>query len=225
MRVNGKLLISITFILTILLGGMVAVAQDASPEKSPQRVEREVIIERNGIVVSTPGLREHPPLPPVPPDVIFSRTGEAFTFSFVSSEMSFDRKVVKGAPYSAEAVTETVQTLSDGNRIVRKTSATVYRDSEGRTRRDQTLGSIGPFAAAGDPPQTFFINDPVAGVNYILDPRSRTARKLTIPRLEGKPGERVFERAIAPPPPGASGSRVMVLEDSGPEEERIHAAA
>jgi hypothetical protein len=108
--------------------------------------------------------------------------GHADTFVFISSEMSIDGKVVKGAPYSAQAVTEMVQTLSDGNRIVRKNTANVYRDSEGRTRRDQTLGAIGPFAAGGDPPQTVVINDPVAGVHYMLDPRSRTAHKM--PRKE-----------------------------------------
>jgi len=97
---------------------------------------------------------------------------------FIATEMSFGGKVVKGAPYTAEAVTESVQALADGNRIVHKTTAQVYRDSEGRTRRDQAIGAIGPYAAAGDPPQTFFINDPVAGVDYILDPRSKTARKL-----------------------------------------------
>lgn len=104
------------------------------------------------------------------------------TFVFVSSEMSYDGKVVKGVPYSAQAVTETVQTLADGNRIVHRNTANVYRDSEGRTRRDQELGAIGPFASAGEPSRTSFINDPVAGVNYILDPRTRTARKL--PRIE-----------------------------------------
>lgn len=104
------------------------------------------------------------------------------TFVFVSSEMSVGGKTVKGAPYSAQAVTETVQALADGNRIVRRNTAQVYRDGEGRTRRDQTIGSIGPFAHAGDPPQTFFINDPVAGVNYVLDPRTKTARKL--PKFE-----------------------------------------
>lgn len=103
-------------------------------------------------------------------------------FIFYATEMSFGGKVVKGAPYSGQAVTESVQTLADGNRIVHKNSAQVYRDSEGRTRRDQTVGAIGPYAAAGDPIQTFFINDPVAGTNYILDPRSKVARKL--PRME-----------------------------------------
>jgi hypothetical protein len=101
---------------------------------------------------------------------------------FYATEMSFGGKVVKGAPYSGQAVTESMQTLADGNRIVHKNTAQVYRDSEGRTRRDQTVGAIGPYAAAGDPIQTFFINDPVAGANYILDPRSKVARKL--PRME-----------------------------------------
>src|SRR5262245_29386604 len=44
--------------------------------------------------------------------------------------------VVKGAPYSAEATTELIQTFTDGNRIIRRTSAFLYRDSRGRTRRD-----------------------------------------------------------------------------------------
>ena len=99
---------------------------------------------------------------------------------YFATEMSFAGKLVKGAPYSAQAVTETVQTLADGNRIVRKNSANVYRDSEGRTRRDQSLSHVGPFATAGDAAQTTFINDPVAGVHYILDPRGKTARKLPV---------------------------------------------
>jgi len=63
---------------------------------------------------------EGPPPPGMPGD-----------FVFLATEMSFGGKVVKGAPYSAQAITESVQTLSDGNRIVNKSSATLYRDSEG----------------------------------------------------------------------------------------------
>jgi hypothetical protein len=51
--------------------------------------------------------------------------------------------VVKGAPYSAESVTETIQTLGDGNRIVNRFTSTVYRDGEGRTRREQSLKGLG----------------------------------------------------------------------------------
>ncbi|HZT59855.1 MAG TPA: hypothetical protein VFA21_14690 [Pyrinomonadaceae bacterium] len=122
--------------------------------------------------------------------------GGGDTFVFVGSEMSFDGKVVRGAPYSAQAVTESVQTLADGNRIVRKTTAQVYRDSEGRTRRDQTLGTIGPYAAAGDPPQTFFINDPVGGFTYILDPASKVARKMARIELNFKTEPGGAEKAI-----------------------------
>jgi len=42
-------------------------------------------------------------------------------------------------PYKADAVTEITQSLADGNRIVRKTTSAVSRDSEGRTRREANL--------------------------------------------------------------------------------------
>ncbi len=112
---------------------------------------------------------------------LISGSPDGGTFSWVASEISVGGKPVTGVPYAAEAVTETTQTLTDGNRIQRKRTASVYRDSEGRTRREQTLSQIGPWANSGDAPQTIFINDPVAGTNYILNPRDRTARKLPAP--------------------------------------------
>jgi hypothetical protein len=84
-------------------------------------------------------------------------------------------KVVKGAPYSAMAATETTQTLSDGNQIIRKNESKLYRDSEGRTRIEQTLETIGKWRADGKAQQRIFINDPVAGRSYSLDPRTREA--------------------------------------------------
>jgi hypothetical protein len=102
---------------------------------------------------------------------------------FVASE-SFTGKVVKGAPYSGEAVTETIQTLSDGNRIVNKFTNSVYRDSEGRTRREQSLKGLGVLGSGDEPLQTIFIHDPVAGVTYSLDSKSRVAQKSTPFRFE-----------------------------------------
>jgi len=102
------------------------------------------------------------------------------TMDFIGAEMSFGDKTVKGAPYSADAVTETTQTLTDGNHITRKTTASMYRDSQGRTRREDSLAAIGPWAAAGDPPKHVFINDPVAEVSYMLDPQTHTAQKLLV---------------------------------------------
>ncbi len=96
---------------------------------------------------------------------------------FVTSELSLHRDVVKNAPYSAEAVTEITQTLADGNQIYREMTAVLYRDSEGRTRREQTLTGYIPWALSpqGQAFQVIVINDPVAGVSYSLDPATRTA--------------------------------------------------
>src|SRR5437762_34300 len=97
-------------------------------------------------------------------------------FVFMASE-SFGGKMIKGAPYSAEAVTESIQTLADGNRIVNRITSSIFRDSEGRTRREQTLKGLGVLGNGEEPLQTIFINDPVAGVTYSLDSRSHIARK------------------------------------------------
>ena len=97
------------------------------------------------------------------------------TFKFLGSKFVFVHRAVKRAPYSAKAVTETIQTLSDGNQITQRTEATVYRDSEGRTRREQTLETVGKWAASGAPPQIVMINDPVTGFSYTLNLNTRTA--------------------------------------------------
>ena len=69
------------------------------------------------------------------------------TVEFLSAEMAVGGKAVKGVPFSAQAVTEVNQALADGNRIQRKSASAIYRDSEGRTRREQTLMGLGPLAA------------------------------------------------------------------------------
>jgi TonB family protein len=86
-------------------------------------------------------------------------------------------------------VTEFVQVLPDGNRIVRKSSAPLYRDSQGRVRREQSFNAIGPFAAEQHTQRTIFISDPVANVSYILDPQTIMARKMTLPTRAGAASE------------------------------------
>jgi hypothetical protein len=98
------------------------------------------------------------------------------TFKVLASQF-VSVKVVKGAPYSATAITETIQTLSDGNQIIRKNESKLYRDSEGRTRMERTLETIGKWTAEGEAQPSIFINDPVAGVSYSINPRTHTAYK------------------------------------------------
>jgi hypothetical protein len=90
-------------------------------------------------------------------------------------------KVVAGAPYSAVAVIESNQTLGDGNAINRKVLTNVFRDSQGRTRRETTLPAVGPLAASGQPKTFIMIFDPVASTGYALHPDSKIAEKLPAP--------------------------------------------
>ncbi len=62
-------------------------------------------------------------------------------------------------------------------RVVKNAPYSVYRDSEGRTRRENSLASLGGLAPGGNLPQMVFITDPVAGANYALNAKDRTATK------------------------------------------------
>jgi hypothetical protein len=70
----------------------------------------------------------------------------------------------KGMPYSADEITEVNQVLGDGTKIHRETKVSVYRDSEGRTRRET--------------PDNITITDPVAGTTYMVNPKTNAVRKL-----------------------------------------------
>jgi hypothetical protein len=86
--------------------------------------------------------------------------------------IALEMKSVQNAPYQGEAVTESVMTLADGNRIVKKTTTRVYRDSAGRTRKE-TVGADGQVTSV-------FITDPVGKTNYSLDPTSQTASRTAV---------------------------------------------
>src|SRR6185369_147566 len=91
------------------------------------------------------------------------------TFKFeVQARMPLETRTVKSDPYSAEVVTDHMQQLADGNRIVEHSSGRVYRDREGRIRREEDRPS-GHSAIS--------IFDPVSGVSYSLDPERRIAWK------------------------------------------------
>ncbi|MGA2713205.1 MAG: hypothetical protein ABSG41_08855 [Bryobacteraceae bacterium] len=124
------------------------------------------------------------------------------TFAFVAGELSGN--TVKGAPYSAQASTQTTQTLADGNQIVNTTTASIYRDADGRERREQSLPNIGPFAAQDAPVQTIFISDPVAGVNYSLNPSEHVAIKLPAPPSMGNASGKMItlQRMVTSATPG-----------------------
>jgi hypothetical protein len=83
-------------------------------------------------------------------------------------------KVVTNEPYSGVGVTSSTQTLSNGTTINRAECVKLYRDSQGRTRREVTLQS----STCSTTPQSIAINDPLAGVEYFINPQSSTYRQV-----------------------------------------------
>ena len=113
-----------------------------------------------------------------------------------AENIASDQRVVTGAPYSASAVTEMVQTLADGNHIRHTTTSSIARDSQGRTRREQSMSGLASLAGNAQLPTLVFIQDPVAKTHYVLEPDSKIAR--TTPA-----------GAMSAPPPGAYQMKVI----------------
>jgi hypothetical protein len=97
---------------------------------------------------------------------------ELLTQASGMARTALETRVTKDKPYTAEAVTEFIQVLGDGNRIVRRSSARLYRDGEGRTRREDLTES----GALSDQ-NSVVITDPVNGNSFVLDAGTKTAFK------------------------------------------------
>jgi hypothetical protein len=85
--------------------------------------------------------------------------------------------VVKGAPFSAEAISESTQILADGNKISRTFTTRMYRDSDGRFRREEVPSASGNFVGSL---QIISIFDPIGNFRLLLDPAKKTARRMSV---------------------------------------------
>ena len=133
---------------------------------------------------------------------------------FMSGPIAFDLEPVTGAPYSADAVTDVVQKLADGNRIVRQNTAKISRDSQGRTRREEGFAMFGPLVnePKGGKLRNVQISDPTTSTMIMLDLQSRTAHKMPAPprpvlrtKMAGMNSVNVEKFEIALPGPNARG--------------------
>jgi hypothetical protein len=124
--------------------------------------------------------------------------------AFIANEFGHPREIVKNAPYTAEAVTESIQVLQDGNRIVRKSTTLLARDTAGRTRQERKDGN-----RAG-----VYIYDPMDGRTVVLNERSRVAipipRAPTPPEPPAPPAPPLPPAGATPPNPPTAGSNVEV---------------
>jgi hypothetical protein len=100
-------------------------------------------------------------------------------------------EVVKNQPYQAQAVTEVKQTLADGSHITQTTTATLARDTDGRTVRIQKLGAMGPWKSVSNgsqanAPTLTTIFDPVAQTHTDYGSDEKVAHVLPMPALPAK---------------------------------------
>jgi hypothetical protein len=139
------------------------------------------------MLCSTVALNAQEPTPGPPPQDEFMPGGPiGARMKILGFEEMHPGKVVTGAPYSAVGVTETVQTLADGTTIDRKIQANIFRDGQGRVRRETTLPVIGPLVASGKSNSFVMIHDPVAGTAFILHPDTKVADQLPAPHHGNK---------------------------------------
>ena len=135
----------------------------------------------------------------------------------------------KGKPYSAQQEWEETYRWDTSDKPVRRfISARVYRDSEGRTRTEQSV-----FALMGEDralPLLIDIVDSVAGCKYTLDTERHVAHRVkAVPSPDGMGGGQLTpERAALlrnfmraphpppppPPPPANNGSRGESTQES-----------
>jgi hypothetical protein len=133
----------------ILLCGLLAVALAAQSLEEKRRIEEKAMAEK--------------------------RAAEMMTV--ISSGFAGSNRLVTGKPFAAEGVTDTLQVLIDGNRIERQNVIKQYRDRNGRTRREQILGTLGP-ANPLTPREIVILSDPSSNTEYALDTAAKTARKI-----------------------------------------------
>jgi hypothetical protein len=130
-----------------------------------------IILVFPGLVIYGQQTKAVQPTPPTPPVAVAK----------ILSEFSVGPdKIVKGSPFSAEGLSESVQSLADGNRIVRKWSEKLYRSSDGKFRRESSGGNGTAFGAVVTTGNGVTILDPVAGARYTVNTDDKSVHAYTL---------------------------------------------
>jgi len=154
-------------------------------------VSRGLVLGGLVIGLSAMSVAQGEPGPPPPPPGgagMLMMQGPGFG-GFFHEEIGDGHKVVTGAPMTAVINTTRDTSLADGNTIHTDNTSTVYRDSEGRVRREVQFELNTP--STGATKRTMIvITDPVSGNRYMLNPQNKTAHSMPIhPPKNGGPPE------------------------------------
>src|SRR5271165_5853205 len=140
------------------------------------------------------------PPPPPPPGamMVHGPGGPGMMFHQEFGE-GLENKIVTGVPMSGDLIVTRDTTLADGNHIHNQTQTKIYRDADGRVRREVEFELNTPTTGAAKR-SMIIITDPVAGKRYALNPQNKTAH--VMPLKPPKHGQ-----GPPPPPDGEAGPK------------------
>lgn len=153
-------------------------------------------------LISVTGVAQSPPPPPPSHDVFFIG-GPGPAGGMMGGEFG-EGKTVTGAPLSGVLIVTRDTTLADGNKIHHESQTKIYRDSQGRIRRELSVDLVTP--ATGNVKRNIvMIIDPVAGQRYVINPDNKTVRAMPMrgPRHDGQERQGSTRAMGGPGEPGA----------------------
>lgn len=137
------------------------------------------------------------PPPPPPGGMMMHGPGPGGPFGMMHDEIG-EGKIVTGVPMSGTLIVTRDTTLADGNRIHTENQTNIYRDADGRVRREVGFELNTPATGAAKR-SMIIISDPVAGKRYVLNPQDKTAHVMPLQLPTKWQG--------GPPPEGEAGPR------------------
>lgn len=102
-------------------------------------------------------------------------------FEPVATAGLLDDRLVKNQPVAAVFESETVRLQPNGASLTTRLVTRIYRDSDGRTRREQVTLPSGATAPSPNATASVTIYDPVAGFSYSINQTARTAFRYKLP--------------------------------------------
>ena len=152
-----------------------------------------------------------PPPPPPPGAMMMHGPGPGGPGGMMHDEIG-EGKVVTGVPMSGDLIVTRDTTLADGNHIHTENQTKVYRDADGRIRREIGFELNTPTTGAAKR-NMIVITDPVAGKRYVLNPQNKTAHVMPLHLPTKWQGP--------PPPDGEAGPKWAKHDDANFNREQL----
>jgi len=191
-------------------------------------------------LLAAPLLAQAPPAPasgaPASDDSLPSITVQiapppiSISSAFLGVSSPLGAQPASGKPMFAEFLTEHHQSFTDGNQISRATHSSIYRDAQGRIRRESQLSV--PGLPAGIAASTFItIVDRKIGFGFVLDPQEMVAHRYElngpapsyIARLSAQgSGNALFAPAPAQPAGATASAQAPTPSPSSESHWRLH---